>query len=112
MDESPLRAAVAAGTLGSEGQHRALLQSVDDVARAIFDAKASSIFLFDEETEELVFEAVSGEGEEEGDYRYRDGAANPVRRDRNANPVFGASADVDGIVADAEPGNERPIPRA
>jgi GAF domain-containing protein len=63
MDESPLRAAVAAGTLGSEDQHRALLQSIVDVARAIFRAKASSIFLFDEETEELVFEAVSGEGE-------------------------------------------------
>jgi GAF domain-containing protein len=65
MDESPLHAAVAAGTLGSEEQHRALLQSIVDVARAIFDAKASSIFLFDEETEELVFEAVSGEGEDD-----------------------------------------------
>ena len=65
MDETRLRAAVAAGTLGSEEQHRALLQSIVDVARAIFDAKASSIFLFDEETEELVFEAVSGEGEGE-----------------------------------------------
>lgn len=65
MDESPLRAAVAAGTLGSEQQHRALLQSIVDVARAIFDARASSIFLFDEETEELVFEAVSGEGEDD-----------------------------------------------
>jgi GAF domain-containing protein len=65
MDESPLRAAVAAGTLGSEEQHRALLQSVVDVARAIFRAKASSIFLLDEEAEELVFEAVSGEGEGE-----------------------------------------------
>jgi GAF domain-containing protein len=65
MDESPLRAAVAAGTLGSEEQHRALLQSIVDVARAIFRAKASSIFLLDEDTEELVFEAVSGEGEGE-----------------------------------------------
>lgn len=65
MDESPLRAAVAAGTLGSEEQHRALLQSVVDVARAIFRAQASSIFLLDEEAEELVFEAVSGEGEGE-----------------------------------------------
>ena len=65
MDESTLRAAVAAGTLGSEEQHRALLQSVVDVARAIFRAKASSIFLLDEEAEELVFEAVSGEGEDE-----------------------------------------------
>jgi GAF domain-containing protein len=65
MDDSSLRAAVAAGTLASEEQHRALLQSIVDVARAIFRAKASSIFLLDEETEELVFEAVSGEGEGE-----------------------------------------------
>ena len=63
MDESGFRAAVAAGTLGSEDEHRALLQSIVDVARAIFDAKASSIFLLDEDAEELVFEAVSGEGE-------------------------------------------------
>jgi GAF domain-containing protein len=33
-----------------------------DVARAILDAKASSIFLYDEESDELVFEAVSGAG--------------------------------------------------
>ena len=63
MDEGGFRAAVAAGTLGSEEQHRALLQSIVDVARAIFGAKASSIFLFDEAAEELVFEAVAGEGE-------------------------------------------------
>jgi GAF domain-containing protein len=42
----------------------ALLQSVVDVARAIFKSRASSIFLLDEETDELVFEAVSGEGSE------------------------------------------------
>jgi GAF domain-containing protein len=59
-----LRAAVAAGVLGAEEQFRALLQSVVDVARAIFKAKASSIFLLDEETDELVFEAVAGEGSE------------------------------------------------
>ena len=41
---------------------RELLQSIVDVARAIFDAKAASITLYDEETDELVFEAVSGEG--------------------------------------------------
>lgn len=64
MDEAGFRAAVAAGTLGSDDQHRALLQSVVDVARAIFNAKASSIFLYDEEAGELVFEAVSGEGED------------------------------------------------
>ncbi len=40
-----LRAAVAAGVLGSEDQYRALLQSIVDVARAIFKAKASSILL-------------------------------------------------------------------
>jgi GAF domain-containing protein len=57
-----LRAAVAAGVLGSEEQFRALLQSVVDVARAIFKAKASSVFLLDEEADELVFEAVAGEG--------------------------------------------------
>jgi len=34
------------------------------VARAIFNAKASSIFLYDEGTDELVFEAVAGEGAE------------------------------------------------
>ena len=63
MDEAGFRAAVAAGTLGSDEQHRALLQSIVDVARAIFGAKASSIFLYDEAAGELVFEAVSGEGE-------------------------------------------------
>ncbi len=59
-----LRAAVAAGVLGAEEQFRALLQSVVEVARAIFRAKASSIFLLDEEADELVFEAVAGEGSE------------------------------------------------
>ncbi len=59
-----LRAAVAAGVLGAEEEHRALLQSVVEVARAIFAAKASSVFLLDEAADELVFEAVSGEGAE------------------------------------------------
>jgi GAF domain-containing protein len=40
-----------------------LLTSVVTVARSIFGAAASSVFLFDQETNELVFEAVSGEGE-------------------------------------------------
>ncbi|MGZ8706421.1 MAG: hypothetical protein ACXW0R_03460, partial [Gaiellaceae bacterium] len=56
-----LRAAVAAGVLGSVDQYRALLQSVVDVARAIFKAKASSILLLDTETDELVFEAAADE---------------------------------------------------
>jgi GAF domain-containing protein len=40
-----------------------LLQSVVDVARAFFGAAASSVFVLDEETHELVFRAVSGQGE-------------------------------------------------
>ena len=40
-----------------------LLQSVVDVARAIFGAAASSVFLLDEEAHELVFQSVSGQGE-------------------------------------------------
>jgi GAF domain-containing protein len=63
-ENNGLRAAVAAGVLGAEEQHRALLQSVVEVARAIFAAKASSVFLLDEKNDELVFEAVAGEGAE------------------------------------------------
>jgi GAF domain-containing protein len=59
-----LRSAVAAGVFGSEDDYRDLLRSVVEVARAIFRAKAASIFLLDEETDELVFEAVAGEGAE------------------------------------------------
>jgi GAF domain-containing protein len=58
------RSAVAAGVLGSEQNYRELLRSIVEVARAIFHAKASSIFLLDEESDELVFEAVAGEGSE------------------------------------------------
>jgi GAF domain-containing protein len=57
-----LRAAVAAGVMSSEEDYRALLQSIVEVARAIFAAKASSITLLDEGADELVFEAVAGEG--------------------------------------------------
>jgi GAF domain-containing protein len=59
---SELSAAVAAGVLGAEEGYRALLRATVEVARAIFKAKAASVFLLDEETEELVFEAVAGEG--------------------------------------------------
>jgi GAF domain-containing protein len=62
MREDELRAAVAAGVLRSEEAHRALLGSIVEVARAIFSARASSIFLLDEGSDELVFEAVAGEG--------------------------------------------------
>jgi GAF domain-containing protein len=62
--EDRFLAAVAAGTLASEEAHRTLLQSIVEAARAIFSAKASSIMLFDEPADELVFEAVAGEGSE------------------------------------------------
>jgi GAF domain-containing protein len=57
-----LRAAVAAGVVGSESAYAELLRSVAEVARAIFGARAASIFLLDEATDELVFEAIAGEG--------------------------------------------------
>lgn len=63
-EKSDLRAAVAAGVGGSEESFRGLLAAIVEVARSIFGAKASSILLLDEETEELVFEAVVGEGED------------------------------------------------
>src|SRR5919109_5404892 len=59
-----LRSAVAAGVLGADEDYRALLQSIVEVARSIFGAKASSLMLLDEENDELVFEAVAGEGSE------------------------------------------------
>jgi GAF domain-containing protein len=59
---SDLEAAVAAGLLTAETEHRALLQSIVETAMAIFHAAASSVFLFDPATDELVFEAVAGEG--------------------------------------------------
>jgi GAF domain-containing protein len=64
MSDHDLQAAVSAGVMSAEEQHRALLQSIVEVARAIFVARASSIFLHDEEADELVFEAVAGEGSE------------------------------------------------
>jgi len=60
--DGDLRDAVSAGVLGSEADYRALLQSIVEVARSIFGAKASSLMLLDEEADELVFEAVAGEG--------------------------------------------------
>jgi len=64
MNEETLRAAVAAGVMPAEARFAALLRSIVEVARAIFSAKASSIFLLDEETDELVFAAVAGEDEQ------------------------------------------------
>ena len=63
-DGSRLRDAVAAGALADAGTHRVLLESIVEVARAIFHARAASVLLLDEATDELVFEAVVGEGED------------------------------------------------
>src|SRR4051795_3341615 len=59
---SDLRAAVAAGVFGAEDGYRSLLRATVEVARAIFKAKAASVFLLDEAADELVFDAVAGEG--------------------------------------------------
>lgn len=64
MAEEDLRAAVAAGALAAREGHRPLLQAIVEVARAIFGARAASVMLLDEGTAELVFEAVTGEGED------------------------------------------------
>jgi GAF domain-containing protein len=42
---------------------RRLLQSIVEMARIVFGAAATSVFLLDHRTGELVFEAVAGEGE-------------------------------------------------
>ncbi len=60
-----ISAAVAAGALAAEDAHRPLLQAIVEVARAILGARASSIMLLDDDAGELVFEAVTGEGEGE-----------------------------------------------
>ncbi len=52
-----------ASTTIFDDENRRLLQSIVDVARAIFDAAASSIFIVDRGAGDLVFEAVSGAGE-------------------------------------------------
>lgn len=61
---SELAAAVSAGVLDAEERFAALLQSIVEAARAIFGANAASIFLIDEQADELVFAAVAGEGAE------------------------------------------------
>lgn len=64
MQGDELHAAVAAGALAAREGYRPLLQSIVEVARAIFGARAASIMLLDEQSGELVFEAVTGEGED------------------------------------------------
>lgn len=62
-DENVLLAAVSAAVADSEQDHAELLRGLTRTATAIFGASASSVLLLDEETDELVFEAVSREEE-------------------------------------------------
>lgn len=62
MGDGNLHGAVAAGVVASEERFGSLLRSIVEVARAIFQAKASSILLYDADSDELVFAAVAGEG--------------------------------------------------
>lgn len=59
-EHSLLAAAILAE---AECDHKDLLDSVVRTARALFGATAATVFLFDGESGELVFEAVSGGGE-------------------------------------------------
>jgi GAF domain-containing protein len=49
---------------GHDVTERQLLQSIVEVARSVFGAAAASVLLFDGASGELVFEALSGNGEE------------------------------------------------
>jgi GAF domain-containing protein len=60
---SPGVAAIAAALADPNNDRAALLTSIVTVAKTVFCAAASSIALLDESTGELVFEAISGEGE-------------------------------------------------
>lgn len=64
MTEHQHLLAAASALLGeAERDHSELLDSVVNTARALFGAAAATVFLLDEQPGELVFEAVSGEGE-------------------------------------------------
>ncbi len=64
MSRESVHDAVSAGVFDSEDIHAELLRSIVAVARAIFRAEAASVLLLDEASDELVFEAVSGAGED------------------------------------------------
>ncbi len=62
MTDDPFHAAIAAEVVAASHARASLLQSIADVARAIFSARAASIAMLDEDAAQLRFEAVSGEG--------------------------------------------------
>lgn len=53
-----------AASNGRDLSQRRLLQSIVEIARGVFGAAAASVFLVDQDSGELVFEAVCGEGED------------------------------------------------
>lgn len=63
-DDNAFLAALSLAVLDAEQDHQTLLRSVVLAARTIFEAAASSIFLLDTVTGDLVFEAVAGQGED------------------------------------------------
>jgi GAF domain-containing protein len=63
LDNMAMVAAVSAALADPGPDDHALLMSIVGMTRSIFDAAASSILLLDQPTSELVFEALSGEGE-------------------------------------------------
>jgi GAF domain-containing protein len=64
VSDGRLRAAVAASGIAADKAHGELLRSVAALAIAIFSARAASITTYEEASDELVFQAVAGEGEE------------------------------------------------
>jgi GAF domain-containing protein len=98
-DNGNLVAAAAAFLGEAEHEHKELLASVVTVARALFGAAAASVFLLDDQAGELVFEAVSGAGEDHlvgerfpasrGIAGWVLGAQEPlIVSDLSTNPVF------------------------
>jgi GAF domain-containing protein len=63
MTETSVQPGSVAAAAQTDPLSAELLQSIVDVARAIFGAAASSMFLLDDVNQELVFQSVSGEGE-------------------------------------------------
>jgi signal transduction protein with GAF and PtsI domain len=61
-DAERFEAAVAGQVLGAAGAREELLQSIADVARAIFLAEAASIAVLETGSREFRFEAVAGQG--------------------------------------------------
>jgi GAF domain-containing protein len=62
MSSERFASAVAGEVLAAAGARAALLQSIADVARAIFVAQAASIAVLDPSSRRFRFEAVAGEG--------------------------------------------------